>query len=709
MKIINKLKSCMTALAICACTTTALATPYHQSAWNTGEYHNMFTYYGATLSDYDVRNRMQQQYDQLFKGDSANETLMYPDSTNSNRAFILDVNSDDIRSEGMSYGMMIAVQMNDQETFDRLWRFADTYMRNSNGTFAWQLNATSPYAPKNGTSSQNPAPDAEEYIAMALFFAKGRQNRFDWVDTGIDYEAEAQAVLNVIRTQLFYTANGYTQILFTPAASENYKFTDPSYHLPAFYEVWKSLDTANAAFWAEAHLQSRTLQFGGAHPTTGLFSEYSTFEPGPTPVSNLQGAMTAALATGAGVSEPQASDAPYFFSDAHRVIGNIGMDFAWFTSCCLPFPTSYEKSVASKLERDIVEKQYAFYSSRNDVDGGYQSGYTLDGTPKSGAEYRAPGHVAMNAVGSIAVDPPTPTARNFVHALWDQDVPTGQYRYYDGLLHMLGMLHVSGRFRIYAPLASGILYNQTYGSNNQSQIAYTLRNTDQAVQSNLTAYYYFTAENGRTPVVDDIYTPNISSLSLQNLGGNQWAVRMQYAGVTLDPAETVSQEDTFRVRYSDWSNFDIGNDFSAPESDQTESARIAVFDNTGKLIMGSKPQGVSDPTPGTYTIRVRARGTSGNEIVKLTVGGTVVATWNLSTAFKDYLVSTALGGGINVEYTNDAPNRDVIVDYAVIGGVTHQAEAQTGNSAAWGNGHCGGGQYTEWMHCNGYLGFSAYK
>ena len=39
---------------------------------------------------------------------------------------IVDTGSNDVRTEGMSYGMMISVQMNKREVFDRLWRWAKT-------------------------------------------------------------------------------------------------------------------------------------------------------------------------------------------------------------------------------------------------------------------------------------------------------------------------------------------------------------------------------------------------------------------------------------------------------------------------------------------------------------------------------------------------------------------------------------------------------
>lgn len=111
---------------------------------------------------------------------------------------------------------------------------------------------------------------------------------------------------------------------------------------------------------------------------------------------------------------------------------------------------------------------------------------------------------------------------------------------------------------------------------------------------------------------------------------------------------------------------------------------------------------------GSYPIRVRARGTSGQEVINLTVGGQIVGTWTLTTSYQDYSVTTSLGGGINVVFTNDAANRDVRVDYVSINNVIHQAENQSNNTGAW-NGSCGAGAYSEWLHCNGYIGFSAYK
>ena len=52
--------------------------------------------------------------------------------------------------------------------------------------------------------------------------------------------------------------------------------------------------------------------------------------------------------------------------------------------------------------------------------------------------------VANAAVAALAADPEK--GKPFVQALWDTQVPSGQWRYYDGMLYILALLHVSGNF-----------------------------------------------------------------------------------------------------------------------------------------------------------------------------------------------------------------------------------------------------------------------
>lgn len=105
------------------------------------------------------------------------------------------------------------------------------------------------------------------------------------------------------------------------------------------------------------------------------------------------------------------------------------------------------------------------------------------------------------------------------------------------------------------------------------------------------------------------------------------------------------------------------------------------------------------------TIVVRARGTNGTEHIRLTVGGTAIGNWTLTTAYANYSATTEGTGAIQVQFDNDATGRDVQVDYITVGGTTRQAEAQATNTAYYANGRCGGGSNSEMMHCNGYIAF----
>jgi hypothetical protein len=120
--------------------------------------------------------------------------------------------------------------------------------------------------------------------------------------------------------------------------------------------------------------------------------------------------------------------------------------------------------------------------------------------------------------------------------------------------------------------------------------------------------------------------------------------------------------------------------------------------------------GTPPPNPppgggGSKSFTVRARGTAGGEQIRLRVNNTTVQTWTLTTSMQNYTASTTLSGGITVEYFNDGTNRDVQVDYIIVNGATRQSEAQSYNTGLYANGRCGGGSNSEWMHCNGQIGY----
>ncbi|WP_202878185.1 glycoside hydrolase family 11 protein [Luteimonas marina] len=121
---------------------------------------------------------------------------------------------------------------------------------------------------------------------------------------------------------------------------------------------------------------------------------------------------------------------------------------------------------------------------------------------------------------------------------------------------------------------------------------------------------------------------------------------------------------------------------------------------------GSGGGGTNPPPAGSKTIVVRARGTAGGESISLKVNNATVATWTLTTSMANYTATTPASGGSVVEFTNDGGNRDVQVDYISVNGSIRQSEDQTYNTGVYQNGQCGGGNgRSEWLHCNGAIGY----
>lgn len=378
-------------------------------AFETGVYPNLFKAY-LGKGDEEIEAKIEAAWNQLFYGNDSSERVYYP--VGSDMAYVLDIANDDVRSEGMSYGMMIAVQLNKKEEFDRLWTWAKRYMYQEEGGykgyFAWHCR-------KDGTQlAANPASDGEIWFVMALFFADGRWGSGEGI---YNYRAEAQAILDValhadqlsgnLATNLFDPET--KQVVFVPQLGQNSQFTDPSYHLPHFYELWGRWADKDREFWIDAATAGRNYLQTAVHPQTGLAPNYSYFD-----------------------GSPYADDYNGNFRyDAFRVGANVGMDYVWFR------PGNWHVEQSNRL--------LGFFAEQGIDD--YKAEYLLTGEPQVG--HRSPGLIATNGVAALAAG--RDIGEPFVQALWDQPLPTGQYRYYDGLLMMLGLLQVSGNFRIYEP------------------------------------------------------------------------------------------------------------------------------------------------------------------------------------------------------------------------------------------------------------------
>jgi oligosaccharide reducing-end xylanase len=369
----------------------------------TGVYRNLFREIGKT--DEEIDTKVLTALEDYFSGDES-VRCYYPVGTD--EAYVLDSGNDDVRSEGMSYGMMIAVQVGRRTEFDRLWNYARRRMRHAEGDrqgyFAWR-------ASRDGkVLDPNPAPDGEEYLATSLFFAWKR-----WGDEA--YKAAADDVLHHMLHQDRYLGAGSgisrmidptaKQLVFVPRGDGSH-FTDPSYHLPAFYELYARWASADNAYWREVALASRAYLKTSAHPTTGLFPDYSLFDGTPT--------------------DPWKDGHADFGFDAWRVIQNIVTDQYWFGSN----PWAMEEA----------NRWHGFFASQGIETHG--SLFTLDGRAMN--TDHGPGLAGMNAVASLVST--HPRAMDFVRHLWTIAPARGQWRYYDNCLYLFAMLHCSGKYKM---------------------------------------------------------------------------------------------------------------------------------------------------------------------------------------------------------------------------------------------------------------------
>lgn len=220
-------------------------------AYETGVYRNIFKECG--YSEEEIEKRVKETFETIFYG--SEEERFYHEA-GADMGYMEDTGNHDVRTEGMSYGMMVCVQMNRKQEFDRLWKWVRTYMYIEDGPgknyFVWSC------AVDGTRNADGPAPDGEEYFAMALFFASKR-----WGDgEGIfNYSSEARAIL---RECVHKGEPGHPgEPMWNPENHlikfvTSFEFSDPSYHLPHFYELFALwADPCDHEFWKKAADASR--------------------------------------------------------------------------------------------------------------------------------------------------------------------------------------------------------------------------------------------------------------------------------------------------------------------------------------------------------------------------------------------------------------------------------------------------------------------
>jgi oligosaccharide reducing-end xylanase len=436
-------------------------------AYKTHHYRDLFAEQGHTPAETEAK--IEKAFQQLFHGDGQEERVYFETGANENGtlAYVTDWANNDARTEGMSYGMMIAVQLNKKREFDALWNWSKTYMlvtdpkNPSVGYFAWSMGT-------DGTPrSTGAAPDGEEYYVMALYFAAHRWGN----GTGIyNYQAEADKILRGMRHHPVLTGTSPFRIHpddppFIPpnhpwpspnnkerereaaktgkpvpffhapwdhphnetigpmvdedhfmirfVANADVNFTDASYHLPAFYELWARWGPEeDRAFWAKAADVSRDLFGKVTGPETALTPDRSNFDE--TQMMDFDG-----------------KPVPFSY-DSWRSVSNWSVDYSWWKK------DPQESVLSDRIQKFLFGEGVSKFVDR----------YTLDGKPLS--MRHSVGMLATTAVGSLAA-PDGATSKAFVAELWNTPVPSGEQRYFDGMLYLMSMLHCSGNFRIIEP------------------------------------------------------------------------------------------------------------------------------------------------------------------------------------------------------------------------------------------------------------------
>ena len=389
----------------------------YTGAYYTGKYESPFKkYLGKT--DAEIQAKLDELWNHYFKGNS-NQKIYYDVG---NEAYIRDVNNNDVRSEGLAWGMMIALQTNHKEEFGKIWKWAKNHHWHKSGEwdgyFGWQRKTD------GSAKDDNPSPDAEMYFMMSLLFAANR-----WNDS--TYMADAQYILKKMWSNskhVLFNQQSYV-ISFQPTESWGH-FGEPAYDLPVFVELFArwTETRSHKDYWKKSAKATREHLYKSSHPKTGLFADYSNFDGTPYRATFNK------------------SSDRYMY-EAERAAMNFGMDYYLFG-----------KSVDSLV--DMAKRLLDFFES----DGYTHARFNWDGANPQ--EHYTQGQKGTNAVAALVLqdlekypdllgDAEMSTYEAIIkknlQMAWDATPLTGQYRYYEGIVHYLAMLHLCGAFKIWKP------------------------------------------------------------------------------------------------------------------------------------------------------------------------------------------------------------------------------------------------------------------
>jgi len=305
-------------------------------------------------------------------------------------------------SEGIAYGMEIAVYMDDQATFDKLWQYEQIH-RGANGLMEWEI------SPTGGVLGSGAASDGDEDMAFALAMADKK-----WGGQGSlsdSYLNHAKKLIDLIWEHEVDHARG--DLLMPGDQFADAQVINISYLAPAYYRIFGQV-TGKTSEW------NRSVK-----------ASYDALEAALNATNkNTSNGLVPAWSTPAGVpTVPSGTSHPIHHQlDSCRTPFRVAQDYCWF---------------AEPRALNYLQKINAFYASigaLNLVDG-----YNLDGTPYSGATLHLAAFVGGAGVGAMATKEHA-KLRDEAYAgiaAW-QDLLGGSL-YYNESWSMLSLLMMSGR------------------------------------------------------------------------------------------------------------------------------------------------------------------------------------------------------------------------------------------------------------------------
>ena len=140
--------------------------------------------------------------------------------------------------------------------------------------------------------------------------------------------------------------------------------------------------------------------------------------------------VAAARTSTAEDTAPWYPESDCFSGDAWRVAMNLSLDYALFRG--------------HECEKNICERLLFFFESRRP----YLADYAIDGGnfPRPGRN-ATPGVIAMNAAATQVLPEGDPLIKPFAKDLAALSVPYRFWRYYDGMLYLIGLLATAGKIR----------------------------------------------------------------------------------------------------------------------------------------------------------------------------------------------------------------------------------------------------------------------